>query len=353
MRVDDLLDWYGSAKRDLPWRRTSDPYAIWISEVMSQQTRIDTVIPYYERFLTRFPDVCSLANASQEDVLKIWEGLGYYSRGRNLHHAAKQICHEHDGVLPSEYDAFRALKGVGPYTAAAVLSIAYNKPFAVLDGNVMRVISRVMGMSEDIRLSSTRANLQRIADEWIPTSHPADFNQAIMELGSTVCTPRKPLCGSCPVSQNCMAYASGDPEQFPYKSPKAAVPHHHIVVGILVDADGHVLIARRPDEVMLGGLWEFPGGKVEAGETDEAAIQRELAEELGVQIGEIRHFHTLKHAYSHFKITMNAYMAKIVDGIPNPLSSNELKWVSIDQLSDYPFPKANRTLTQALQHERP
>ena len=352
MNVDALIAWYRMAKRDLPWRATTDPYAIWISEVMSQQTRVDTVIPYYHRFLERFPDVCALANASQHDLLTLWEGLGYYSRARNLHAAAKQICEEYRGRLPSEYDTFLALKGVGPYTAAAVLSIAFNKRHAVMDGNVMRVVSRLYGIRDDIRSTGTTRQIQSIVDAAIPSDHPADFNQAMMELGATVCTPQKPMCGSCPLSNECIALRNGIVTELPFKSPLAKIPHHRIVVGIVSDADGKVLIARRPDSAMLGGLWEFPGGKVEAGESDEQALKRELREELGIEIGATSAFHTLKHAYSHFKITLAAYKSTLRSGEPKPLASNELKWVSVQELDTYPFPKANRTLTLALRDER-
>jgi A/G-specific adenine glycosylase len=352
MNVDALIAWYRTAKRDLPWRATTDPYAIWISEVMSQQTRVDTVIPYYHRFLERFPDVCALANASQHDLLSLWEGLGYYSRARNLHAAAKQICHDHGGRIPSEHDSFLALKGVGPYTAAAVLSIAFNLRHAVMDGNVMRVVSRLKGIRDDIRSATVTRRIQAIVDEAIPGDHPADFNQAMMELGATVCTPRKPMCGSCPFSDDCVALRDGTVAQIPFKSPKATVPHHRIVVGIVSDAAGNVLIARRPDSAMLGGLWEFPGGKVEQGESDEQALRRELREELGIETGDIRLFHTLKHAYSHFKITLAAYKTDLSNGEPKPLASKELKWVTVDELDHHPFPKANRTLTLALRDER-
>ncbi|MEN9839300.1 MAG: hypothetical protein RL177_779 [Bacteroidota bacterium] len=352
MNVDALIAWYRTAKRDLPWRATSDPYAIWISEVMSQQTRVDTVIPYYHRFLERFPDVCALANASQHDLLSLWEGLGYYSRARNLHAAAKQICLEHGGQLPSEYDTFLALKGVGPYTAAAVLSIAFGQRHAVMDGNVMRVVCRVKGIRGDIRSASVTKSIQAIVDEAIPGEHPADFNQAMMELGATVCTPKKPACGSCPLSDDCIALRDGIVAEVPFKSPKAKVPHHRIVVGIVSDGDGKLLISRRPDSAMLGGLWEFPGGKVEAGESDEQALARELREELGIEIGDATAFHTLNHAYSHFRITLAAYKCRLISGEPKPLASKELKWVSVDDLESFPFPKANRTLTLALRDER-
>lgn len=346
--IRDLLAWYDGAKRDLPWRRTRDPYRIWVSEVMCQQTRVETVIPYYERWMAAFPTLDDLAAADRQDVLRLWEGLGYYSRARNLHDAARQVAERHQGLVPSDPGTFRALKGVGPYTAAAVMSIAFDRPMAVLDGNVMRVVARHRGIADDIRRPKTRDSLQAVAQDWLDPRRPGDFNQAVMELGARVCTPRNPSCGSCPLSADCVAYHAGTPDAFPVKSPAAKVPHHRIVVAVLRDADGRLLITRRPETAMLGGLWEFPGGKVEPGETDEAALAREIREELGVGIGGLQAFHTLDHAYSHFRITLAAYTGVIADGTPNPLSAMDMKWVMSDDLGDYPFPKANRELTRRL-----
>lgn len=346
--IRDLLAWYDAAKRDLPWRRTRDPYRIWVSEVMCQQTRVETVIPYYERWMAAFPDVLALAEADRHAVLSLWEGLGYYTRARNLHDAAKEVASRHGGRIPSDPDAFRALKGVGPYTAAAVMSIAFGHPLAVLDGNVMRVVARHAGIADDIRLPKTRQGLQDIAQTWLDPTRPGDFNQAVMELGARVCTPRKPACGACPLSGSCEAFRTGIAGSLPYKSPAAKVPHHRIVVAILNDESGRVLITKRPEDAMLGGLWEFPGGKVEPGESDEAALSREIREELGVEIGGLTAFHTLRHAYSHFRITLAAYRGMITDGEPNPLSASDLKWVTLDELSHHPFPKANRDLTRKL-----
>lgn len=346
----DLLRWYDVAKRDLPWRLTIDAYRIWVSEVMCQQTRVETVIPYYERWMTAFPDVKTLADADRHAVMSLWEGLGYYARVRNLHDAAKEVMDRHNGRIPSDPEAFRALKGVGPYTAAAVMSIAFGHPMAVLDGNVMRVVARVRDIRDDIRRPSTRDNLQRIIQDWLDPDRPGDFNQAVMELGARICTPRKPDCRVCPFSESCLALRNGSTDSVPYKSPAAKMPHHRIVVAILSDPAGHVLITKRPENVMLGGLWEFPGGKVEPGESDEAALSREIREELGVDIGGLTAFHTLRHAYSHFKITLAAYLGTITDGEPQPVSAADMKWVATSDLARYPFPKANRDLTWKLAH---
>jgi A/G-specific adenine glycosylase len=343
-----VIQWYKANKRDLPWRDSRNPYLIWISEVMLQQTRVDQMLPYYQRFISRFPDVDLLAGAEIHDVLIAWEGLGYYSRARNLHQAAKSIVNTHDSQIPDNWAQFRELKGVGDYTAAAVLSIAFNKPYAVVDGNVIRLITRYLGVSDDVRSLSTRRYIQRVVSKWIPSESPSDFNQGMMEIGSQICKPKNPLCAECPLSQRCVAFKTAQTNVIPFKSRAKKVPHHTIVVGIVGRSDGKVLISRRPESVMLGGLWEFPGGKVESGESLEHALNRELAEELGIILRNITPFHELKHAYSHFKITMHAYRCEIATGNPQPRSSDALEWVHVHELENYPFPKANRSLTQKL-----
>ncbi len=347
--ADRLTEWYHSHKRDLPWRKTDDPYKIWISEVMLQQTRVDTVIPYYHRFLEAFPTVHHLAEATQQQVLKQWEGLGYYSRGRNLHHAAKTVSADFNGKLPSTYKEITGLKGVGPYTAAAVLSIAFSKPYAVVDGNVTRVLSRFFGIEDDIRAGATKKQIQELADGLLPEENPGDFNQAVMELGATVCTPHNPDCGSCPLSNECMAYQTAKTGSIPYKSPAAKVPHHHIAVGLIVNRENELLIALRPDNKMLGGLWEFPGGKQEAEESLVKTVERELNEELGVEVSVFDKYKQLKHAYSHFKITLHAYWCRIDSGTPRPIEGKRLEWISLNEIDRFPFPKANKTLIQSLQ----
>jgi A/G-specific adenine glycosylase len=347
--ADDLLAWYNHEKRDLPWRQTNDPYKIWVSEIMLQQTRVDTVIPYWNRFIEAFPTVYELASADRRQVLKLWEGLGYYSRGRNLQDAAKTVVNEMNGMIPDTFEKISSLKGVGPYTAAAVLSIAFNKPHAVVDGNVIRVISRYYGIREDIRSSAVKKRIQQLTDELIPKTNPGDFNQAVMELGATVCTPSGPDCVRCPVSSNCAAFGTAMTDEIPYKSKAKKIPHHKISVGLIVNNSGELLITLRPEEAMLGGLWEFPGGKQEPGESLEQTVIRELREELGVDVKVTGEYMQLKHAYSHFKITMHAYWCSIEAGDPKPKTSTELKWVGLGNIDEYPFPKANKVLVEGLQ----
>lgn len=335
----------------MPWRDETDPYKIWVSEIMLQQTRVDQATPYFNRFMERFPTVFDLADADQQQVLKAWEGLGYYSRARNLHTAAKTVAGELNGKLPDTYKEIIKLKGIGPYTAAAVTSIAFNRPNAVVDGNVIRVLSRYFGIEDNVRKSAVRRQIQELANELIDPGRPGDFNQALMELGATVCTPSSPDCDHCPVSAHCVARKLSRTDVIPYKSKAGKKPHKHIGVGIIERVNGDLLIALRPEDAMLGGLWEFPGGKQKEDEEIEATVARELREELGVKVQVLNEFMQLKHTYSHFSITLFAYKCRIIDGTPEPRSSQEIRWVSRGELEQYPFPKANKLLTEKLLKE--
>lgn len=345
----DLLDWYDDNKRSMPWRETSDPYQTWVAEIMLQQTRVDTVRDYYPRFLEAFPTVDALAAAERDEVLKHWEGLGFYARARHLHEAAQYVVDEHDGAVPDTMDAIRDLKGIGPYTAAAVLSIAYQKPHAVLDGNVKRVLTRVFAVEEDATSTATERELRRLANDLLDADQPGDFNQAMMELGALVCTPSTPLCDRCPLQDVCRAHEAGTEEDYPVTPESEPVPHHDIAVGLVFNEDGdQLLIQRRPDEGLLGGLWEFPGGKQEDGESIETACRREVKEELGISVAVTDHFYTLSHAYSHFKITLHAFRCRIEDGSPEAREGQPFRWVDLNDLDDYAFPRANRRLIEEL-----
>ena len=348
---DALIAWYAHRKRDMPWRRTDDPYRIWLSEVMLQQTRVNQAQPYYERFVAAFPTVEALADADLDDVLRQWEGLGYYSRARNLHKAARRVVDVFGGRFPDTYEAVCTLPGVGAYTAAAVLSIAFERPHAVLDGNVIRVLTRVFAIDAEVGSTRTRCRLQTLADALLDPTRPGDFNQAMMELGATVCTPTAPPCPRCPVRTVCRAFADGAPEAYPVKKKKAPVPHYDIAVGLVFDGDC-LLIQRRPEDKMLGGLWEFPGGKREPGEPIEEACRRELREELGIEVEIESLFGKVSHAFTHFKITLYAFRCRIRIGTPQPQDGVPMRWVPIAELADYAFPRANRRLIETLIERR-
>lgn len=354
---EHLVAWFDAHRRAMPWREADahgrrDPYHVWVSEVMLQQTRVETVIPYFYRFTDAFPTVEALAAAAQDEVLKLWEGLGYYSRARNLHTAARKVVNEHAGRVPDTEEAIRKLPGVGPYTAAAVLSLAYDRPLAVLDGNVIRVLTRTFGIEADAKASATRRALQTLADTLLPQDHPGRFNEAMMELGATVCTPRSPACPRCPLNETCAAHAESDPERFPVTAPSKPVPHREIAVGLLFDEDGRVLVQQRPEDAMLGGLWEFPGGKQEEGESIEAACRREMHEELGIEVTVDAPIARVSHAYSHFTITLHAFRCTLKSGTPTAEDGQPLRWASADDLEALAMPRANRKILERLRERR-
>ena len=345
--VDRLEKWFTNNQRSLPWRAHRHPYHVWISEMMLQQTQVATMLPYYERFLDAFPTVNELASAEQEQVLKLWEGLGYYARARNLHKAAKIIVNDYDGELPESYDELQKLPGVGPYIAAAVTSIAFNNPIPVVDGNVLRVFSRFWGSFEDIRSPKVRTVFFNKLKKYIQYSKPSDFNQAMMECGALICKPVDPSCDNCPLSSHCFAYKSQKVNELPVKSKQAKVPHYDIVIGI-IKKNQKILITKRKQDQLLGGLWEFPGGKIEKNETEQIALKREILEETNLKVKGLSKLATVKHAYSHFKITMHAYLCDYESGNVKISSADDFKWVLFEELTKYPFPKANIKILKSL-----
>lgn len=343
-----LLAWYSKHKRDLPWRRDArDPYRVWISEIMLQQTQVATVIPYYERFLAQFPNVHSLANAKLDKVLKAWEGAGYYARARNLHRAAKEIAARLGGKLPNTVDELLALPGIGRYTAGAIASIAFKRDAAVVDGNVARVLCRYFNIKSDPKSGAAQKKLWGLAETLLPRGRAADFNQGLMELGATVCTPRNPQCGACPLKRTCKARRLRLQDKLPTKSRKKKLPHHEIAVGV-VWKRGKLLIAKRFDNDLLGGLWEFPGGHQDKNESLQTCVRREVKEELGIRVKVGAEIAAVDHAYSHFSITLHAFHCRWASGRPRALECAAWKWVAPRELDDYAFPKANRKLIVRL-----
>jgi A/G-specific adenine glycosylase len=343
-----LLSWYTDHRRDLPWRRTRDPYHIWVAEVMLQQTQVATVIPYYERFVACFPTVEALAAASLDQVLKLWEGLGYYARARNLHAAAGQVVAEFDGRVPNVMEDLLALAGVGRYTAGAILSIAYGQDMPALDGNVRRVLSRVFAVEDDVTRGAGRRQLWSLAEELLPPGQAGDLNQALMDLGATVCTPRGPRCGQCPLTEACQAHRLGEEERFPVRRPRRALPHYEVAAGVIWNGQGQFLIAQRPLDGMLGGLWEFPGGKRKSGETLEDCLRRELVEELGVEVTVGERLTVVQHAYTHFRITMHAFHCRIASGQPRALGCADWHWIGLGDIPRFAFSAADHQIIAAL-----
>jgi A/G-specific adenine glycosylase len=346
-----LLAWYGAHRRDLPWRRSDDPYAVWISEMMLQQTQVAQARPYFERFMARFPTVEALAAAPLEDVLKAWEGLGYYARARSLHRAAGRIVADHGGRIPDGMASLSALPGIGPYTAAAVLSIAYGRDHAAVDGNVIRVLSRLFCIRQNPASGPVRQMMADLADRLLPEGRAADFNQAMMELGATVCTPRKPRCGVCPVEDRCRARRElADPSALPVRSPRKARPRYDVTAAAIWRED-RLLIVQRPLEGLLGGLWEFPGGRRQNGEPLEQCLIREVAQSTGVAVAVRRPLATVRHAFTHFEITLYGYHCAYVDGDARPVGYDACRWVGMDGLSGYAFSRAHNRLIEAIARE--
>ena len=355
-----LLGWWElQGRHTIPWKLTADgrrpadgepldPYPVLVAEVMLQQTQLQVVLPYWQRWMEALPSLSALAAAEEHDVLMLWQGLGYYARARRLHQAAQLLTSGSDGPLawPRSLEGWQALPGLGRSTAASIVSSAFDQPEAILDGNVKRVLARLT--------ASPRPPARELARFWqrsellLDPSRSRSFNQAVMDLGATVCTPRNPRCGDCPWRGSCAAYAAGDPARFPVKDAPRAVPFQVIGVGVVLDGDGRVLIDQRLNEGLLGGLWEFPGGKQEEGEAITATIARELAEELAIAVEVGEELIVVEHAYSHKRLRFVVHLCRWIAGEPQPLASQQVRWVAPAELDAYPFPAANARIIAAL-----
>jgi A/G-specific adenine glycosylase len=346
--VRELLGWYAREKRQLPWREHPDPYAVWVSEIMLQQTRVETVIPYFERWLKRFPSVHALAEASLKEVLSTWEGLGYYSRARNMHRTSKILVQEYHGELPADLHHLRRLPGIGRYTAGAIASIAFGSDEPVLDGNIRRVLARFHDIQVPLRSPGMEEKLWQLAAENLPPGQAGDYNQALMELGATICTPRSPECPRCPLQAQCKARLTGVQEQRPVKVKKPTIPHHTVTAAV-IRRQGKLLIVQRPLDGLLGGLWEFPGGKIQPGESLPQCLKREIREELDVQIEVQESLGVFNHAYTHFRVTLHAFHCTLHNGIePRPIEAHDLRWVEPAELCQFPMGKIDRMISQQL-----
>lgn len=342
-----LLGWYKENARDLPWRGISDPYAVWVSEIMLQQTRVDTVRDFYRRWMNQFPTVQTLAEAEEQEVLRLWEGLGYYSRARSLHRAAQEVMTRFGGKLPSKRAELESLPGIGRYTAGAIASIAFGADEPALDGNLRRVLARVFDIDIPIDSPQAKRRLDELLQEHLPPGQAGDFNQAMMDLGATICTPRSPVCETCPVMGICLSYRKGVQESRPVLKMRQPVPHYTVTAAVIRRGE-KVLIARRPPNGLLGGLWEFPGGKQEPGETLTACLEREIQEELGAHIVVGEKVGVFKHAYTHFKVTLHAFVCQLTDREPHPLEASDLSWVLPEELENFPMGKIDRKIALVL-----
>ncbi|MFJ7649918.1 A/G-specific adenine glycosylase [Lysinibacillus sp. NPDC097279] len=330
-----LVEWFEEEKRDLPWRHTKDPYKIWVSEVMLQQTRVDTVIPYYNRFMESFPTLELLAEAPQEYLLKHWEGLGYYSRARNLQAGVREVLENYGGIVPDNRHEISKLKGIGPYTAGAILSIAYNKPEHAVDGNVMRVLSRVLNIHEDIALPKTKKIFEEAVEELIDPHNASSFNQGLMELGALICSPTSPKCLLCPVREYCTAFNEGEPEKLPVKTKKVKMKHISYDVFVCEDEEGRILMEQRPAVGLLANMWQFPMLE----QAEDSLLK--FAQHYKVETQAQQEILTFKHVFSHLTWHVNAYYMKCK-------SFEKGEWLTREQIELLPMPVPMLKIWQAI-----
>lgn len=346
-----LLAWYGPNQRKMPWRGHPDPYAVWVSEIMLQQTRVETVTGYFERWMAHFPDIQALASASQQDVLSQWEGLGYYARARSLQRAAQIVMEQYGGQIPQTQESLRKLPGVGRYTAAAIASIAFGQDVPTLDGNIRRVLARLFNLEIPARSPAGEEQLWKLAADHLPPGQAGDYNQAWMDLGSQICTPRQPACSHCPLIEFCQACHLGVQHLRPVLPERKKTPHY-IVTAAVIEEAGLFLLARRPETGLLGGMWEFPGGKIQPGEDLPTCLKREICEELGAEIEVGASCGVYRHAFTHFKITLHAFRCRLLPGSqPQPLEASALNWTAPADLASFPMGKVDRQIAARLQSE--
>ncbi len=344
-----LLRWFRKAGRRMPWRDTRDPYRIWVSEIMLQQTRVETVAPYYARFLERFPDVGSLAGASPDEVLKGWEGLGYYARARNLQKAARVVVERYGGGIPREVEELSGLPGIGRSTAGAIAAIAFGADVPILDANARRVVARLFGVRGNPLTAGVRETLWDLSGRIVARGKGRETALAVMDLGATVCLPRAPRCGGCPLRGFCSACRDGEQDAIPPRTARRTIPHHDVVAALIRRPDGSLFLARRPAEGLLGGLWAFPSVRRSPGESLEDALRRALREKLRVPAAIQRKAGVVSHAYSHYRITLHGYLCVPgAGGIPAGAGTG---WYRPGGKTRYALPGADRKLVELILRE--
>ena len=336
-----LLQWYRKNGRDLPWRRTRNPYAIWVSEIMLQQTQVSTVIPYYLKFLKSFPTVRHLSKANPSKVLSVWEGLGYYSRARNLHRASRIVSNHFNGKIPDNLTDLRALPGIGRYTAGAILSIAFNKEAPILDGNVKRVLSRLCAITG--RPDKTETRLWRLSESLIPKGDAGSFNQGLMDLGATICAPKEPQCPKCPLCRLCEGNASRNPERYPTRTLRKKIPHIEAISAV-IQRNGKILLRQRPPRGLLGGLWEFPNWKDEVKRSSRFRLRNCIKKEMGMT-AEVKEFiGTFRQTFSHFKLTLHVFRGQHLSG------KGIGRWIPVKDLALFPMSRIHRRIALGLRN---
>jgi len=343
-----LLDWYDRERRPLPWRETADPYRIWVSEIMLQQTRVDTVIPYYRRFLEAFPTVRDLATAPLQDVLKVWENLGYYSRARNLHTAAGMVVLNFSGRIPDTPEHLKTLPGIGDYVAGAILSIAYGHAVPAVDGNVRRIVARLFAFAAPIDQPQTMGRLREAAAILVPRRRPGDFNQALMDLGATICRAKDAHCTRCPVSRHCRTRAEGLQTTIPQTTKRQPVPRREEAAAIIHNRDGRLLMIQRPAKGLLGALWTFPGGFLQESGNEEEELREIIQYELGLRVRVGGRLATVQHAYTHFRTTIHAYDCRLIRETTASVTGPNRRWVPLAELPALPLAKVDRMIARMV-----
>ncbi|MHB8139434.1 MAG: A/G-specific adenine glycosylase [Smithellaceae bacterium] len=348
-----LLSWYKHYQRSLPWRKTKDPYRIWISEIMLQQTQVNTVIPYYQRFIKSFPDVRRLAAAPLQDVLKAWENMGYYSRARNIHAASRMIVSQWGGRIPDKLEEIKTIPGIGEYTSGAILSIAYGQSVPAVDGNVRRILSRLFAIRKPVDEPREQKTLRDLAALLVPAKHPGEFNQALMDLGATVCRAKNPDCSRCPVSGLCRANLHDLQNILPITKKAPAIPHRQAAAAVIRNSDDLLLVVQRPTSGLLASLWKLPGGFIEDVEKTGSLLRCNVKEELNISIRVDKYLASVDHAYTHFRLTLQAYNCRILKGNPEALACQNLRWVTSAQLKKLPMSNIDRKILTAITRSSP